>query len=1712
MPDFLGHWISGTQVDTHKNWVAKALTSAFPDGRISEVFTHARSVLAPSYPQLLDRARRCEGKTLDTRGIKRREPLLALAVEVADHGFGKADGAETRQLLFQAVVEVVAADEAHAKSADLIKVCHALRVELEELRENVHARSANPDFASIWEAMVWFGQETERYPDDATAAWRNRVSTMLRRALLEPLPPPDIPPIEDDDGDITLVTDVAPSLYDSESDDDEPGLGIPPSYWLVPEETIRRAATLDEAAQEEFLKASLSTYIPLGRFTPASPTYLSEHQASGEASRLISEAIEGRESEDRWRQQRALLRALSLATGTPISHLPRLRWGQPSKATTPVFPGLLSPCGRWLFRPELKLRTDSLTRDGWIPIPIPKVLAQELLAGARTTEEGALVFPLITGSTSAPDDRSHRSRHPTHTQLHRALICRLMLNKRWGPSAAQYVAGNDLGIDVAPLHYDRIPVSELAFHVREVTFPWFDEANGKISKIPGSKFVGSRRVPETATIKKALGTLYGGMDRDQSCLAETISLRAKNLVHGLLLSTGHRPNQNIGSITRRHINPEDGIAILSDKAAGPDWAHRPVALARRWIKEYHALLGDLESATALFGASALGEAARAALDGHGPVLLIANSVDDVAPFSISDYFSDLPSSLAGVTNFARQFLNDQLSSVLPESLRIAQLGWHGTRAGAFSDGSPLSVRKACAQISPKIDDILKLAGWRPLEGVKPKKPRSMAAISWVDAEREHERDFRTSLRRQKSCASERRSEVRSAIAPRLSELLSFGTPQLRIGLVFDGQRLQKRDSASAPVVVPNNWSEEIIWLLSAGDCRSLQAHAARSWMHELIQDAKKRNVLLGSTPRRSVERWPDQAGPFLRFSADAIAVARRLDALVSNSDCSRGLKTIATILLHGGYADLRAVVSAMSPGAVISGMSSMPSVLLVAPCRRAIDAEADPSALIPDWQHGTIAFHGLAAVALLSWHRSENEPIDLRELDRELGLLATGELLRSSTSTHPLSWLHELEALARTINSLRMDGVARLVGTGRTLLASAPIERVVARRDNLPMGPRSAATSREWGGGPPRRKVSATPRTNDLLDDLIAAIRSAVDHSQSDRTKEAVIRRDLEAQLRLWVGSEDQYSPEGLIALYALLLLVYGGRRRKHLALTTVQDYVYAVARPLVATLPASPMDADSEEWTETFMMALALVEKSQRPARASALENFHWLISQHMPVPSVDFGEVFAFAGRATYLADAGFLTEAELEGLSWALGNDIEFARSLGTGRSPVNEAVQRSWVAKIAFSGSLRPGEATRLTFKNLPFGPDDRLHVAKNRLQRLKNFNARRCPSVVSGQFGISTEDLLNLFESAKQRFSSEFRLSMPILQPVGDVEFQQLEEKVLRGLSQLIKWATGDIDASAYWLRKTAITAKLERVMASDDGSLWPIRHLLAEIGHAEISTTLASYTHDPVTPFLRWFKESWMTIDAERMASAARRSRNVVSRRRGGPRLAGSSATRVEARLADLLKSAPYLGTPKDEGAIFFPRNEGRASGDGAPPTAGDVSCALELITAFGPESAQVAVDWPRHSRAALLSAVAELEEVHSVLFTTNVAHHASDVVVISLPRRLQKDGGLWGLLGDSRALPTLSEIFEAWMNGLGFRIAETKIVASPADWTRWFEAVPVLSTLGWETLPASRRKQERILPGRDRWSPGLWPTLRWVSACAWIHRKIAHTGPDATP
>lgn len=1701
MPDFLDHWVTRPDDQTGKNWVAKALVDAFPEPWISNEFTHARTALAPIHDQLVLRADRCKGQVLDPQGWKREQPLLALAATVANKGFVRTGGRDGRALLFRVIVELIAYNPDTAGLRGLKEYAHALRIELEELAKNPHSRPPNPDFATAMDAIPWFGQQLDRYPDVATTAWRRELSALLRQALLDPAPPPGITSDDDEDvgGDVVAV---APSWTDTELEDDEGGLGIPPSYWLVSEDDFGPRAGWDERVRSEVLGASLSTYIPLGRFTEASPTYLTDEKATAEAGLLMAEADHARIAGDRDTQRQLVAKALSLATATPIKHLALLRWGDLCPETPRQFPGCLSLCARWLFRPELAPKQSKTVRDRWVHIPIPASLGVELLTIGSPPQGGGLVFP--TGKVPLEgSDRVRSSARATPTQLTRALVCRLVTNKRWGPSAAQYVAGDDLGIDVAPLHYDRIDAGDLAVAVSGITSPWFGEPPGSIGGLLPRHLIGSRRIPGASAIREALDGFRNEWDASPKTLACRIRHRTRNVVHGLCLMTGHRPNNNFGELTRRDIGDDDQIAILSDKPAGPDWANRPAALERRWIDEYRALLGDLASALTQHAETVLGVASKAALEGHGPIFLAVESLEDVRPFGLPEYQAGLPPELQDPSNFARQFLNDELSKSLPEVLRVAQLGWHGTRAGAFSDGSPWSVMTACARIAPSLDRVLKAVGWRPLERAGRSEPPPLPPISWQALEQEHEDRFEKRLSQCKEAGATRRAEAVVPMRGRLAALLESGEPGVSIGLRFDGERLELAPGREGPVVVTPSWSQDIIRRLSGGDPRSVEAHAARAWLRDLVLGARKGEVLTGAIPRKSHERWPGTAGPFIPQSPSALSAARQLDDLVCKSEASRALKVIVTLLLHGGYADLSAVTSALTPAARLSGLASLPNVLLVEPADPSSAPEEPDKGVLPAWRHGTLAFSGLATVALHYWHKCARERIDLEAIDAELGALAAGHLVCGGAKVRSLPWLHELEALARIINSLRMDGVGRLVGTGQVVPASAPIDRIVAVRDDLPMGSRASVRAADVPSFESGTGKERAHRVHGLLDQVTAAISEAVQKYKANRKKGSGIRTRLEKCLREWIGAATNYRPEELVALYALLLLTRGGKRRKKLELVTIQGYVYSVARPLMESLPSDPMGSDSDDWTQAFLAAVALAERKQRPDRAHALANFHWVLSQAMPVPDVDFGEVFAFAGRASYLADAGFLTKAELQALGFVLRDAVENAQSLEGPRHAIHVARNRELVAQVAYSGALRPGEAICLSFRNLPSLGDSRLAISKNKFQGLKNINARRCPRLLPDGFGVTAADLAEAAQPLRVVLGSRFSQAMPLFHQIDNPDERIKDRELFGDLSKLIKWATGVLDASPYWLRKAAIRKKLEQLISEDRVSLWGLRHLLAEVGHFDIRMTLLAYTHDPVTPFLRWFEESWTEIDASRIADAAGRARAVISRKRGGPRLTASNV-RIDARISELVRDAPYLGQLQTTGLISFPNVVSTIGQGPSAISPAEVDVALSLLADGFPAAASSTSGWPRLQRERFSAALSLLDATYGVTVSVVPGEDRADRMVLSPPRRLTDDAGLRALLQDDRAIPVLTQMFDAWLTGLDFGVARNKIAASPVQWGQWLENIPRLEGLAWEVSPQGRSKEARALPGREDGRLGLWPTLRWTMACAWLHSKLA--------
>lgn len=1699
LPGFLDRWLKRPDDEIGRNWIAKALIRAFPDPWISNEFTHARAVLAPHYEQLIVRANRCDGQVLDPQGWKRDQPLLAVAATVANMGFVRTGGSDGRRLLFQALVELIAYGGEHAGLRGVQEFAHALRIELEDLSKNPNSRPANPNFSTVWEAISWFGQQFDRYADSATTTWRNSTSGLLCRALLDPAAPPGTAADNGEDlgGDVIVI---APPQPDSEADDQGSGHGIPPCYWLESQEEVDHRSGRTDEIRAEILGASISTHIPAGRFTPASPTYLTDEQAEHEAGSLMNEAAHARESWNIEAQRQLVARALSLATATQIQHLSRLRWGKPGPMAARDYPGYLSPCGRWFYRPELSPKDSKVARDNWVHIPVPARLAKELQALGTSSEEGGLVFP---SGRSALDrvDRISRRQRATPTQLQRALVCRLVTNGRWGASVAQYVAGDDLGIDVAPLHYDRISAADLAIWIAQVTMPWFGE---KPSALKGSlpvHFVGSRLVPDRATIKRGLEIIRRDWQSSSKTLDQTIKHRTINLVHGLPLTTAHRANENFAQLTRRDFDYEDGLANIFDKPVSPNWQNRPVALDSQWAEEYRALLGDLTLAAKEYAGTALGRACSAALDGSGPIFLAFDTPSDVHAFGLADYRACLPSELRNPDNYARHYLNNELSKCLPEPLRVAQLGWHGTRAGAFANGSPWSVKTACNQISSKLRGILKAVGWRPLGITKRNELTPLPPISWRAIEKAHRARFNDQLTQHKKRAQERRADAIANMRPKLKALLGPGESDLSLGLVLIDGQLQRAVEQDAPIDLEAKWINEVIFRLAAGDMRSLEAHAARGWLHDLVMDGRGRGILSGAIPNRSHERWPVHPGPFLRSSATALSTARRLDKLVCKSSASRALKTAVKLLLHGGYPELSAVQSVMKRTSRLSTLKSRPGILLIEPEQPPLESDKPGTGVVPAWRHGTLAFHGLAAITLSYWHKDCHEEVDLVAVDAELGRMAGNLLSCQNAEGASLPWLNELVALVRIINSLRMDGVARLIGTGQVLPASASVDRIVALWDDLPMCSGSVASE------VPSQSLEVQPcaerkhRDHGLVDQLTAAINEAVALCKSDRKKEARIRKNLEKKIRAWIGAADDYRPEELIALSALVFLTRGGRRRPKLQLTTIQGYIYDVARPLMDALPTDPMNSDSDTWTRAFMAALAQVEPGRRPDRADALENFHWALGRAMLVPDVDFGEVFAFAGRSSYMADAGLLTRSELRWFFDVLGDALDSARSNDASRKSIDFATQRRMLPQVQFSAALRPGEAACLSFANLPGSNSERLRIQKNKFQNLKNANARRCPRLMPENMGIGRDGLLEFAASEKAKFGSRVSGSDPIFHELDDPERHSKTRELLNDISRLLKCATASMDASSYWLRKAAVRDRLELVMSGEASSLWNINHLLTEIGHSRINITLLSYVHDAITPFLRWFRASWIEIGANEIADAAGRDRDVVSRRRGGNRLAGSS-TRVNARIAALLDGSPYLGESDASGSIPAPAFLRDGWGCAEPVTPCEVDLALSQVASGLPASAHAAADWPVSQRTRLIRALKDLREQYGVRISSGAQPEEGDRLIMMLPRRLQDDGGLRGLLHDKPAVAVLKEMFDLYLSGLSFGIAEHRLVARSDQWKRWWEDAPVLAKLKWISTNRGCLREARALAGPSG-RLGLWPTLRWVMACAWVHGGI---------
>jgi hypothetical protein len=1452
---------------------------------------------------------------------------------------------------------------------------------------------------------------------------------------------------------------------------------------------------------EEIASSTLSTAGSLSSYTLASTTVLTDGEMSAEIGLLMEEADSAFQDDQPARESRALSRAIIAATGTAPRHVAALKWQSQGGLSDPmVYPGLLSSDASVLLRPELQ-GDPKVPSAGWIHIPIPHALAQRLLRLKRLGSDSSRVFPeLARPASTVAESQGNR---PTDIALQHTTLSRLMRLEPLGISLAQWVAGDDLGIDRVPLFYDRTTNDRLALHVAQVTFPWFGLPRPKRtpSGIPSTP-IGSKRVPDLAAIVALTASLRRPIDGEApEELPQRLARRMRNAVHGLAIMVGHRPNDTFERLRIWSFGLDDRIGVVADKVAALDWMVRPVALAEIWIREFRALIVELQEAASAYKGTKLGNAAAAALDGSGPVFLAIDSATEVRVFGRDDYLAGIPPALAELGNFARQYLNSRLVHLVVEPLRVAQMGWHGTREGAWADGSPWSVLSAARELSRPLEQILKDTGWRPLgTAASSSVDAPPCPFDWADAERQHAAAFREQLSQARRRMAERHEVVAKGLMPVLQRALADAIPELRLE---EGQ-IRRVDPADEPIGFSAADQDLILRSLSRGDPRSLEARVARNLLCDLIGDARKRKVVAGPIPRRVVWRWPTRAGAFLGAAPLALAHARAIDETIAagGEEIPEALRAMVALLLHGGYADLRTVRSAMHRESRLARLRSQPGILLVEPPQSMGGVEVERA---EGWARGCLAFHGLAALHLQRWHATTDMHVpDDAGLERLLRKFAPW-LSGDSGLTGGASCLESLLAMARACNSLRMDGWARPIGVGKVQLSCVAASRVVSARDNLPVGSRRSiaiqgARIPDFEGD----RSSRVQRPRSLLDRLYEELTNAANELDADRGRDKELRQRLIAVIRKWLLPVEAPRPEDLVARFALSLLERGGMRQAVLGIHTIRGYVYEIGRPLEEFMPDEPMLADAGDWTAAYASVIADAEHSVRSDRLDALRRFHWALSREFDLPEVSFADAEALVPDHVRNADAGLLTACEVAALFSALDGRTADVQRMRADATSIYSVQAQSMAAHVSLESAARPGEVARLQYSDVLLAGGGGLRIHKTSQQRIKTPNSRRRARLLPHASSDARTRLRTWHAAARARGGSSYSRADAVFLAPGSSEKRMADADVFAAVGNLVRWATGDPIGHAYWLRKTAVRLRLEAHMTSSPRSLWEMRDLIAEIGHGSIDVTLGSYTHDPVTPFQRWLTHGLSHLSAARLAIAAGRSLSVVARRHNGAQLSQSSRD-VGARVTALLRAPFPEAPPIGIGLIEFPGTA--AHSESSWPLA-ELAGILGLIAnGEGLEAALTMFHWPPSLAPALRRTLDLLRRDFGVSIgpTDNTD---SDYLQIEAPRQLRSDGGLASLANVPDASTTLEDMCAAWLRVVQVAGPVPGVPGMASDWERWEAAQPELATWRWKEQPMGRARL-RCPVAAEKQRVGPWPLLRWYMLDAWIRKRILADTPS---
>ena len=1676
--------------------VARALQLLIPQPDQESEFRETAQLILDHWNDIAGLAPEALAGQMSTRGLLSRDDgtILALLIEVAQTALlPHLAGEKARRYLAALVVELAIREPDLTGDRAFQDLARVIRLELVALRKDDAARPPIPDPHSLLALVDWVErqpQKSDRFPDYFWGSWRKVLHEAALRVVYAAADETTL--LAEDDSD---PTEPAAFVFPPPPDErgEEPDLIglIPPDP--EPDPARRRGPGLQRAISE----ALLSTYTPLELLSEASTTVLTDAEVRSTAADLVREFDAALQAGDLSRAESTAGLALTLTTGTALLQIPQLRWVNPGDA--PIRPAGISADARWLVRPQLVPEVaagadsgrEQCARSVWIPLP--ESLRQRLLRLHPKPQVGAAIFSALKGRPPLPGARADV------TTLRRTFFARMARLEPLGITGAQWATGDDFGLDTAPLHYDRFPADALARLIESVTFPWFGERVGAARPNRPTHTLGSRVVVDPASLREYFSTLRTAIPAptDLPAVIERLRVRSRNLAHGFMAVTGHRPNDAIGEITLAQLDIVDGIGIVQDKRVAPDWPHRPVALPGSICAEVNELVRDLRRAFSLAPDSPLGRAAVAAATGAGPIFLRIDSADRVSPYTRADYLQDVPKAIAVHPNFARHLLNQSLIGRVPEALRVGQLGWHGTREGAWAETSPWSVRSAAAELHSPVERHLAALGWSPLQRPTTSREKMpVGAVSWVDQEQERRREFARATARLRQIHAERLHQTAKDLLPALQMAVRTQWPNL----VIDGHFSLKlaNDESKGPIHVTPSELTRIEVLVAPGDSRSHARAALRNVLGVAFRRGQALSLVAGALPRRI--HWRVSTGPrptdFLWCAPLALRQCRHLDQWLSDKATwiSLSARTVLSLLLHGGYGDLSAIAAAMHPDTTLGRTHAYPDVVLA-------NAPEMPSE--NGFSHRTLAFHDLAALALERWHRVRGATtLDLDLVSSELKDAIPAHVF--SASSHAL--LDELTALARARNSLTMDGIARMVGTGVCRISSVSSDRIAAVHDHHPVT--RTAEPRDETVAPVRPDASADATSPEAqpaatVRTLMAFLSGVQTRRRPKTMTEAEARRRLRSDsASLLRNRPGETRVVDLLARFVVALLDEGGDRREALELSTIQGYVAPIAYPLNAGLGDHPLARDAGDWQEVYFRIVASTTPAMRHPKALALRRFHTVLSRHLPLPDVDLPALGLLSGTPLAVDAAALLSAAERRAVSDQLVRDTAQLAAQGADPEEIHTAGAREVYLPTLSASSLRPGEAWSLLLGNVALGTEGAsVCVSRHRWQRLKTPRSRRRVRLRGGEAAYAQAQLEHWVAEVRRRVGAAARDSLPIFGRIDDPETPIAFELFAARIGPLMRWITDDPNAVPYAMRKTGIHEALPPLHRLAPTSLWPLRDYLKRSAHGSFTVTIPCYLHDPLVIFDRWFRSGSGRLDSASLSIASGRSVSRIRRSSGRGSIHGGRLKEWRNRVAQLLDRVPYLAPVAGmvhPAPALRPKSWFLASVEELDQVLRDLARGGEL------REITMRRAWPS-------SAHSRLAQLLNLMATDLLVGFGKGIpgmsVQITPPRRLSKvltnskedPAPLWGDLRSE----VLAEMGGTWLRNAALPGLPDGIPALASDWERWHQIIGTDFSRPW----ASRKLGPldcRALPAPEGSSLSPWPLLRWEIVLRWMVARLS--------